>query len=325
MNIKELHKKINDKNVRGVLSLESDKIIWTLPNNVEFQIACSVYQNEGYIELNYYRNNKKINVTHFHPMDDEICDFVEYMDKGVIWIKNRNIFNRFDKPIWWIDKEKYNSFSERKKAKYVILNGNNNNQKKNSNNFSKVERALWKLGLAMIFLGFLAWLTTYVYYYDFSDYPKEIREKLPVHNEKINELTKMLNEKEYILAKDFFEFEFDHGFVIYERYAGGEHLSNKYGWNITNEEVPDQDTDYFSRIIFVDENNKFVYLFNYTVAEDRAKAYFINRGTIIHPDTKITKYKVKDDGITVLKFDSNECYNEYCKELYEKDEGKYEQ
>ncbi len=119
MNIEELYKKMKN-NVNGIVIIKDNKLIWTLPNNVEFEVSCNAYQNEGYIELNYYRNNKKINVTHFHPMDDEIYNELNFFDKNVIWYKKKGIFN-FDRPIWWIEKEKFDKLSERKKAKYIII------------------------------------------------------------------------------------------------------------------------------------------------------------------------------------------------------------
>ena len=147
--------------------------------------------------------------------------------------------------------------------------------------------------------------------------PSKTVEMINKHNKSINQLTETLNKKDYVLAKEFFEFDFDHGYILNDGYASGEYFSKKYGWIITSSELPYQDSDYISRIVFVDENDKFIYLFNYTVDEGRAKAYFINRGVIIYPDTKIIKYKAINDGFTVLKFESDDYYDEEYKRLAE--------
>lgn len=112
MNINELYKKINNK-VDGKVLCENDEIIWRLPNDIEFVI--DICGNEGYVEVNY----KDYCITHWHPLSDEIYDDLIYMNNNYYWVRKKKIFG-YGRPMF-IEKDKYNSFSKKKKSKYTII------------------------------------------------------------------------------------------------------------------------------------------------------------------------------------------------------------
>ena len=112
MNIKELYDKINNI-VKGKVLLEDDNIYWKLPNEITFTIGIS--EREGYIEVNY----KNYYITHWHPSNEEIYDDIMYMNNDVYWIKKKKLFG-YSNPMF-IEKNKYDSFSEKKKSKYIFI------------------------------------------------------------------------------------------------------------------------------------------------------------------------------------------------------------
>ena len=112
MNIKELYDKMKNK-VKGEVLLEDDNIYWKLPNEITFTIG--ICECEGYIEVNY----KNYCITHWHPLNEEIYDDIMYMNNDVYWIKKKKLFG-YSSPMF-IGKNKYDSFSEKKKSKYIFI------------------------------------------------------------------------------------------------------------------------------------------------------------------------------------------------------------
>ena len=138
-----------------------------------------------------------------------------------------------------------------------------------------------------------------LYQYGYFDNMQEVDD----NDEKIEQLLKDLDSKEYVLASEFFGFNFDRGYILSDNYASGDAISEYYNLNLQISEVEERGHDGVKRIVFVDKNGKFLYLFRYT-----GNSYLYNAGKIIYPDTKIVKAKDEKNN-EVINFDSDEYYD----------------
>lgn len=115
-NITELYEKMIANKFQGQLSIENDWITWKLPNNVTFKIAVNNQPHEGYIEVLY--NDK--NITHWHPMEDEIYkDLFDINTGQLLLIKKRKSF--LTTPLMLIHKNDWEKLSLKRKNKYIVL------------------------------------------------------------------------------------------------------------------------------------------------------------------------------------------------------------
>lgn len=125
-NVKDLYEKLKSEDLQGELSKEGDQLIWKLPNNIILKIAVNnIWRNgkitirEGYIGTSYLKNGKEMVLTHWHPADDEIYpDLMDIKNGQTIWVKRKSILGE---AIIIMDKKEYESFSDKKKSKYIIL------------------------------------------------------------------------------------------------------------------------------------------------------------------------------------------------------------
>ena len=119
-----------------------------------------------------------------------------------------------------------------------------------------------------------------------SDNSKEFEDKI------ISEL----QVKESVLAKDIFDFEWELAFAIKEGYIDGESFAEKYGLDISIENVPESVNDQRRRIVFVDSDGEFVFLFSFW---DSNKLCLAEDGIIIYPETEIHKSNKYKHGFCV--------------------------
>lgn len=118
--VADLYEKLKNENLQGELLKEGDWLIWKLPNDIIVKIAINPLNHEGYIDTFYLKKNgKERNLTHWHPIEDEIYkDLMDIKNGQTIWVKKKSIFE--DRVII-IDKKEYEALSDRKKSKYIIL------------------------------------------------------------------------------------------------------------------------------------------------------------------------------------------------------------
>lgn len=123
-NVEDLYNKLVNDKFMGKLSLDKNWLIWELPNGVTLEIAINNPPHEGYIGTYYTHNNCKIILTHWHPMDNEIYTDLKEINRGdYIWIAKikKPLLSSHPIPMM-IKKQEYESFSEKRKRKFYILN-----------------------------------------------------------------------------------------------------------------------------------------------------------------------------------------------------------
>lgn len=121
-----LYEKLKSEDLQGELSKEGEFLIWKLPNHIILKIAVNNVQcrgkitiREGYIDTYYLKNGREQALTHWHPMEDEIYpDLMDIKNGRTIWVKRKSFFGE---QVIIMDKKEYESFSYKKKSKYVIL------------------------------------------------------------------------------------------------------------------------------------------------------------------------------------------------------------
>lgn len=101
-----------------------------------------------------------------------------------------------------------------------------------------------------------------------------------------NKLISLLEGKDSILLKDLFDFPFHRAFIIPDTYLAGDEFAEKYGLDISVEEMLPNNYENICRIVFVDKTGEFVYEFRYTHGE---RIYADVGGKILYPDTVIRK------------------------------------
>lgn len=119
--VDELYKKMINEKFIGQLSVQKDWLIWNLPNKIIIKIAldCNPLR-EGCIDTYYFDDKKEYNLTHWHPMEEEVYkDLMEINVGQVFWVKKKKSI--FRNPPLIMDKSKWETFSEKKRRKYIIL------------------------------------------------------------------------------------------------------------------------------------------------------------------------------------------------------------
>lgn len=97
-------------------------------------------------------------------------------------------------------------------------------------------------------------------------------------------MVSLLEESEIITVDQVFDFAFSRAFVIEETYLGGDSFAEKYGLDISVEEMMENSIETSRRIVFVDDSGEFVYEFRFMFGEPLSTKI---DGFIIYPDTKI--------------------------------------
>lgn len=119
-NTDDLYSEMKKNAFEGQLLKDGEMIVWKLDNNIIIYIFVNNQLHEGYIDTYYLNNGKRIPLTHWHPMEDEIYD--DLMDinlKNIIWVKKKTIFGE-TLPII-MERTEYKNMSNKKKSKYIIV------------------------------------------------------------------------------------------------------------------------------------------------------------------------------------------------------------
>lgn len=118
--ITELYEKMLSEQFAGQLEIERSILVWTLPNGIVIKTIVDNQPQEGYISVCYRNGKREIELTHWHPMEDEIFKELNDMNRGqIIWVKRKRTF--FTGYPFYIEKSVWENFSEKRKNKYIIL------------------------------------------------------------------------------------------------------------------------------------------------------------------------------------------------------------
>lgn len=119
-NTDDLYLQMKKNDFHGKLSRDKELIVWELDNNIILNILVNNQPHEGYIDTYYLNNGKRIPLTHWHPMDDEIYDDLVDINLGkTIWVTKKNIFGK-SVPII-MDRTEYECMKDREKRKYTVI------------------------------------------------------------------------------------------------------------------------------------------------------------------------------------------------------------
>lgn len=118
--VTELYEKMICEHFAGQLEIENDLLIWTLPSGIAIKIVIDNQPREGYILACYQKGKREVELTHWHPMEDEIYEDLYKINTGqIFWMKKkRALFTNY--PLY-MEKSTWEKFSEKRKAKYSIL------------------------------------------------------------------------------------------------------------------------------------------------------------------------------------------------------------
>lgn len=116
----ELYEKMTSDQFTGKISVENDNLIWMLPNGITLKIIVDNQPQEGYIAVYYKDDKRKAQLTHWHPMEDEIYrDLYDINTGQIFWVKKKRCF--FKEHPLFMDKSEWERYSEKRKSKYVVL------------------------------------------------------------------------------------------------------------------------------------------------------------------------------------------------------------
>lgn len=91
--ITELYEKMLSEQFAGQLEIERSILVWTLPNGIVIKTIVDNQPQEGYISVCYRNGKREIELTHWHPMEDEIFKELNDMNRGqIIWVKRKRTF-----------------------------------------------------------------------------------------------------------------------------------------------------------------------------------------------------------------------------------------
>ncbi len=119
-NIDDLYMEMQKNSFKGKVSFDGEWITWELDNGIRIGIGFNEPIHEGYIDTRYIRNNKEIELTHWHPEYDEIYKDLSDVNAGqIIWVVKRTLFGN-SLPII-MDLCEYEKMKERKREKYQVI------------------------------------------------------------------------------------------------------------------------------------------------------------------------------------------------------------
>lgn len=98
-------------------------------------------------------------------------------------------------------------------------------------------------------------------------------------------LLKYLDSEEVFQVRDVFDFDFDRAYVIKDNYVSGKTFAEEYHLDISIEKVGKTDSEIQRRIVFVDEEGKYVFEYQYSAEILFAKA----EGFVIYPETRMRR------------------------------------
>lgn len=108
-----------------------------------------------------------------------------------------------------------------------------------------------------------------------------------------------------IVAQDIFLFEFKCAYILDDCYISGEGFAKKYNLDILINQVEAGSSENIQRIVFVNENNEYVYQYKCDVND----LIIEQTGIIIYPDTIIEKHSnASDNDAITVEFLSDVCY-----------------
>lgn len=139
-----------------------------------------------------------------------------------------------------------------------------------------------------------------------------------------NKIISILTQQDQVALNEVFDFHFHKAYAIEETYLAGNEFAEKYGLDISVEEMLPNDSDNIRRIVFVDEKGEFVYEFRYNSGR-RLRADI--EGKILHPNTIIRKTDslIEDENVIGIEFlvdrkdilvaDDEYCINNYYSQV----------
>lgn len=129
--------------------------------------------------------------------------------------------------------------------------------------------------------------------------------RISPHPNYAKELLLAFQRKETASVSEIFSFEFDRAYIFDDCYISGSGLADRYNLKISIQQVEPGVSESIQRIVFVDAQGNYLYLFQC----DRNSLEIKENGVIIYPDTLIRKDASAQKEATVLLFESNEFYN----------------
>lgn len=131
-----------------------------------------------------------------------------------------------------------------------------------------------------------------------------------------NAIISILSQQDEATLQDVFDFPFYQAYVIEDSYLAGEEFAQKYGLDISVEEMLPNESENIRRIVFVDEQGEFVYEFRYCFGQRLCADI---QGKILHPNTIIQKIDnlIEDENAFSIEFlvdekDKLVVDDEYC-------------
>ncbi len=108
------------------------------------------------------------------------------------------------------------------------------------------------------------------------------------------------NDGEEVMINQIFDFDFNRAYVLHAEdcYMSGSEFSENYNLDLSIDEVDEEYTETVKRIIFVDNQDRFIYLFRYDTAQIDPKI----EGIIIYPTTRIRKCPTWIEGSVGIEF-----------------------
>ena len=118
MLINELFTQMKNENFVGEIELNENRIMWKLSESTIIEVYLDDDEPEGIIFVNY---TKKSLSTHWHPTTDEMFKELMEINSGNKFgaVKIKGFF--FRNHLFIMDKDIWNSLSDRKKKQYEIL------------------------------------------------------------------------------------------------------------------------------------------------------------------------------------------------------------
>lgn len=135
-----------------------------------------------------------------------------------------------------------------------------------------------------------------------------------------NKIISILEQQDQVAVKDVFDFPFYKAYAIEDSYLAGDEFAQKYGLDISVEEMLPNYYENIRRIVFVDEKGEFIYEFRYTYGQRLCADI---EGKILHPNTIIRKTNnlIDAENAFSIEFLVNEkdklvIADEYCVNKY---------
>ena len=118
-------------------------------------------------------------------------------------------------------------------------------------------------------------------------------------------LISVFDKHEKSAVKDIFSFEFERAYIFNDCYISGDGFATRYNLDISIPQVNSGTSENIQRIVFVDEQGKFVYEFKCDIND----VVIEKKGIIIYPETIIERTSSAQNSQLTLNFNSTEHYD----------------